>query len=172
MRGIALVLYYLTAIHWPRQLGGDALRSLLACFILDDMGKGARIHAGVHFGRGRGLRLGARSYLGRGSFIALDAPVTIGAYVLGGPGVMIFTANHGMAPEQPMIDQPTVKAPVVIEDDVWLGARAIILPGVCVGRGAVIAAGSVVTKSVPTGAIVGGVPARQLRQRRPPGQTP
>ncbi|MCB1164411.1 MAG: acyltransferase [Candidatus Krumholzibacteriia bacterium] len=165
MRRVALVLYYLVAFRWIRQAGGDRLRSALARHILDAMGPGARIHVGVHFGKGRGLSLGARSYLGRDSFIGLNAPVRIGAAVMGGPGVMIFTSNHGMDPSRLMIDQPLIPAPVTIEDDVWLGARCIILPGVTVGRGAVIAAGSVVTKDVPPGAIVGGIPARHLRDR-------
>ena len=165
MRTLLLAIYYALLFNWPRLIGGDFLRSQIGRLILDDFGEGARIHSRVHFGRGYGLRLGKRSYLGRGSFIALDASVSIGSCVMGGPEVMIFTANHGLSIDQPMIDQAITKAPIVIEDDVWLGARAILLPGVRIGKGAVVAAGSVVVRDVPPMAVVGGVPAKVLYER-------
>ncbi len=69
-----------------------------------------------------------------------------------------FAAHHGLDPR--LADSATAVAPVVIEDDVFVGMHAIILKGVTIGQGAVIAAGSVVSRDVPPGAIVGGVPAR------------
>lgn len=165
MKLVLLAFYYSFAKAWPRQLGGDLLRSAICRRVFSGFGRGARVHAGVHFGLGSKLSLGSRSYLGRGSFLALDDAIRIGDDVMGGPEVMIFTANHGIALDRPMIEQLTTKAPVVIEDDVWLGARAILLPGVRIGSGAVVGAGSVVTRDVPPAAIVGGVPARVLRTR-------
>jgi maltose O-acetyltransferase len=171
MRGLWLILYYGLFRAWPRQLGGTRLRRFVAARLLDRFAAGAMIHEGVHFGMGRGLRVGERSYVGRGTFVALDATVTLGRDVMVGPQVMFFTSNHGIATHCPMIEQPLEPAPVVVEDDVWLGARCILLPGVTVGRGAIVAAGAVVTKDVPPQAIVGGVPAKVLRFRAGAGES-
>jgi acetyltransferase-like isoleucine patch superfamily enzyme len=77
--------------------------------------------------------------------------------------VWIWTLEHD--PQSP--DFATVGGPVTIEDYAWVGCRVVILPGVCIGKGAVVAAGAVVTKDVPPYAIVGGVPARTIGERAP-----
>lgn len=84
-----------------------------------------------------------------------------------GPDVMIFHGDHEMSRRDiPMrLQGDSVSKPVVIGDDVWIGARSIILKGVHIGKGAVIAAGAVVTKDVPEYAIVGGVPAKVIKYR-------
>lgn len=84
-----------------------------------------------------------------------------------GPYCLIYTSNHCMdRVDVPMWRQGfTEVRPVVIEDDVWIGARVTLLPGVHIGRGSVIGAGSVVTKDVPAYSIVGGNPARVLKYR-------
>ena len=91
----------------------------------------------------------------------------IGNYVLMGPECVIYTINHNYIDKSKLIiDQGnSVEMPVFIEDDVWLGRRAIVLPGVKIGKGAVIAAGSVVTKDIPPYSLVGGNPARIIKQR-------
>lgn len=91
----------------------------------------------------------------------------IGKNVMMGPFCLIYTFNHQTArTDIPMIQQGyTAIKPVVIEDDVWIGARVTILGGVTVGKGSVLAAGAVVTKNVPEYSIVGGNPARILRKR-------
>jgi maltose O-acetyltransferase len=93
--------------------------------------------------------------------------VIIGKDVMMGPEVMIYTSNHETnRTDMPMIEQGDTQAiPVVIEDDVWIGARAILLPGVHIGKGAIVAAGSIVTKAVPPYTIVGGNPAKEIRKR-------
>ncbi len=85
-----------------------------------------------------------------------------------GPDVVILTQNHKFDRlDIPMLDQGFKdEQPVTICDDVWIGARVIILPGVTVGKGAIIAAGAVVTKDVPEYAIVGGNPARVIKMRK------
>ncbi len=78
------------------------------------------------------------------------------------PGVAFETSSHELTFENGR-SRATVTAPVVLQDHVWIGAGAIILPGVTIGRGAVVAAGAIVTQDVPPKTLVGGVPARFLR---------
>jgi maltose O-acetyltransferase len=79
----------------------------------------------------------------------------------------MITRKHGFARTDVTIsDQGYTHAPIKIEDDVWVGFQAIILPGVTIGRGSIVGAGAVVTKDVPPYTVVVGVPARPLRQRR------
>lgn len=89
--------------------------------------------------------------------------ITIGNYVDIAPEVNIWTLEHDFN----HADFPSVGAPVVIEDFVWIANRAIILPGVKIGKGAVVAAGAVVTKDIAPWTIVGGVPAKKIGDRNP-----
>lgn len=93
--------------------------------------------------------------------------MVIGNNVMMGPEVMAFTKNHRTEEVSiPMVDQGDIEEqPIVIDDDVWIGARSIILPGVHVGCSSIIAAGSVVTKDVEPFSVVGGVPAKQIKKR-------
>lgn len=92
--------------------------------------------------------------------------ITIGNYVHMGANVMIIAFNHGMyTTEIPTKLQDYEDAPIIIKDDVWIGAGCIILSGVTVGKGAVIASGAVVNRDVPDYAVVGGVPAKVLKIR-------
>jgi len=108
-----------------------------------------------------GFHIGARSLVGRSSCLDVRGGLTIGEDVSISPEVAIITAAHDV--EDPGFR--VVDRPVVIEDHVYIGMRATILPGVTVGRGAVVAAGAVVTRDVPPFAIVAGVPARQIGSR-------
>ena len=112
------------------------------------------------------ILIGKGSSLGKGS--AIHGPVVIGDYVMMGPEVMIYTQNHNyQQTDIPMVKQgDTEKQKVIIEDDVWIGARVIILPGVTIGKGAIIGAGSVVTKSIDPYQLVGGVPAKTIKSRK------
>ena len=83
-----------------------------------------------------------------------------------GPNVGIYTVNHALLPDQ-RAKGIMRSLPVTIGNDVWIGAGAIVLPGVTIGDGAIIAAGAVVTKNVEAGTIVGGVPAKFLRRVMP-----
>jgi maltose O-acetyltransferase len=111
------------------------------------------------------MSIGDRSSIGIDSRI--NGMVQIGCDVMMGPQVLIYTRNHCIdCTEVPMINQGvTEESPVVIEDDVWIGARVIILPGVRIGKGSIIAAGAVVSKDVPPYSIVGGVPAKVIKYR-------
>lgn len=110
---------------------------------------------------GRHISLGQGSYINMGATILDNAPVRIGAGVMIGPNVQIYTAAHALDADQ-RLDGVETALPVTIEDRVWIGGGAILLPGVTIGREAVVGAGSVVTKDVPAGARVVGNPARIL----------
>lgn len=113
------------------------------------------------------LALKIDDYSGIGEHSELYGDITIGKYVMMGTGVKIYTRNHAFSDLAiPMCQQGFQETrPVVIEDDVWIGANVIILPGVHVKKGAVIGAGSIVTKDVPGYAIVAGNPAKIIRYR-------
>ncbi len=103
----------------------------------------------------------------RCQFSGYKAPIEIGARVQIAPNCAFYPYAHGIELGQPMQDQPlTTKGGIVIEDDVWLGYRVIVLDGVRIGEGAVVGAGSVVTKDIPAGAIAVGAPARVIDMRR------
>jgi acetyltransferase-like isoleucine patch superfamily enzyme len=82
-----------------------------------------------------------------------------------GPGVKIFSSNHNTSLGVPMNIQPYVEKDIIIGNDVWLGAGVIVLTGVKIGDGAVIAAGSVVTSDIPPYTIAAGIPAKPIKRR-------
>jgi len=111
--------------------------------------------------RRSGARIGAHSRINRNCCLDTRGPLVIGENVSISPEVAILTAFHPLDDPQFLVET----RPVTIEDHVWIGTRATILPGVRLGRGCVVAAGAVVTRDVPPLAIVGGVPARRIGTR-------
>lgn len=117
------------------------------------------------------LSVGDNSSIPRGSILyCTGAPLTIGNNVVFGPKPIIITGDHridviGLAIVDSMEKRPEDDLPVTIEDDVWCGANVTILKGVTIGRGSVVAAGAVVSKSCPPYSIIGGVPARIIKFR-------
>ena len=110
--------------------------------------------------------IGAHTWIGQMCFFHSAGGLRIGERVGIGPGVRIITSTHAEAGRDvPVLFSPVEMAEVVIEDDCDLGVNSVILPGVRVGRGAVVGAGAVVTADVPPFAVVAGVPARVLRMR-------
>ncbi len=97
------------------------------------------------------------------SFISAAGGLQIGSHILIGHGTSIITSNHIYNGNTMIRGNGIELAPVNISDNVWIGARAIILPGISIGEGAVIAAGAVVTKDVPDHTVVAGVPARVIK---------
>lgn len=117
------------------------------------------------------ITIGNNVRIGVGAeFVISETTLTIGNNVMFGPNVTIRGGNHNTSQiGQYMLDVKIKRdeddQPVIIEDDVWVGTRAIILKGVRIGRGAIISAGAVVTKDVDPYSIVGGIPARRLKWR-------
>lgn len=146
--------------------GSRSFRAFCARLMLRRCGKDVNIERGARFSCD--LSLGDRS--GLGVNCSIPPQVTIGADVMMGPECMMFTSNHTISELSVPMDRQGFDPPrpIVIEDDVWIGARVIILPGVRVGRGSVIGAGSVVTRDVEPYSIVAGNPARLIRSRKEP----
>lgn len=121
-----------------------------------------RIYDPRHISIGQDSSIGERATLdGRRQLPGSQGGLTIGNHVDIASEVMIWTSEHDL---HDTAFKP-IEEPVVIEDYCFIGPRAIILPGVTLGKGAVVAAGAVVTKSVPAGTIVGGVPAKPIGDR-------
>ena len=170
MRTLALFLYYAFARHLPTQPMpgwrlGYWLRGRLVRRIFLRCGADVLIKHGAYFGSGSEIELGARSQLGHNARI--DHDVVIGDDVLMGPDVVMMSAGHAYEdPSLPINRQgQTPRQPIHIGNDVWIGTRVVILPGVHIGDGAVVGASAVVTKDVPPRAVVAGVPARVVRMR-------
>jgi acetyltransferase-like isoleucine patch superfamily enzyme len=117
------------------------------------------------------ISIGSDVYIGPGAkFSSSGAILEIGSKVLFGPNVTIMTGDHNILEIGAYIfdvrrKKPSDDLPVKIQDDVWIGSSATILKGVIIERGAVVAAGAVVTKNVPPYSIVAGVPARVIKYR-------
>ena len=162
-------LYYFFARHLPcstvpYSLGAKHIRRFSAGLMLDKCGKNVNIEHGAFLASGKDIEIGDNSGVGLNCRIA--GPLSIGNDVMMAPGVTIVTQNHEISDTTiPMRLQTAEKKKVTISDDVWIGANAIILPGVTIGKGSVIAGGAVVTKDVEPYMIVGGNPAKVIRSR-------
>ncbi|MGS3184609.1 sugar O-acetyltransferase [Aeromonas taiwanensis] len=132
--------------------------------IVGELAEGAFICPPLYCTYGRHIRLGQGSYINMGATLLDNAPIRIGAGVMIGPNVQIYTAAHALEADERLQGVETA-LPVTIEDRVWIGGGAILLPGVTIGREAIVGAGAVVSKDVPAGARVVGNPARILPAR-------
>jgi len=150
--------YLAEATGW---LPSNRLRGILWRGLGARIGLRTSIHRKCRFYRPSHVQVGDHCVILREVLLDGRRNLTIGVNVNISEGVLIFSLHHDMS-------SPTFEAvggPVTIEDYVFVGARAILLPGVTIGRGAVVAAGAVVTRDVESFAIVGGIPARQIGTR-------
>lgn len=112
------------------------------------------------------IEIGPRTFVGSHSWLVSSQSIAIGADVLIAPFCYVQDTDHGFADlTVPIASQVSRSSPIIIEDGVWLGAHCVVTKGVRIGRGAVIGAGSVVTRDIPPNAIAVGSPARPIRQR-------
>ena len=125
------------------------------------LGRGSIIHWQVRFFEPGGVSIGDYCNIGNNAFLDGRCGLTIGNRVATGAEVMIYTLQHDVQ----STDFRTAGGPVVIRDYVYLGPRVIVLPGVTIGEGAVVAAGAIVTHDVAPYTVVAGVPARFIAQR-------
>jgi maltose O-acetyltransferase len=162
-----LVLYTIFAKNLPQSRHfpiAKKIRVFFARLIMRDVGRHVNIEKGAIFNG----QVSIGDYSGIGVDCEMNGPVTIGRYVNMGPEVVVYTRNHATSrTDIPMQRQgyDNVKH-VVIGDDVWLGRRVIILPGVHIGEGCVIGAGAVVAKNIYPYSVVVGNPARIVKIRK------
>lgn len=126
------------------------------------LGSKATLHMGARFFYPKNITIGEGTIVGSGVFLDGRSPINIGKNVDIASEVMIYNSEHDL--ESPIFK--ATEEPVTIGDYCFIGPRSIILPGVTIGHGAVIAAGAVVVKDVPDKAIVGGVPAKVIGERK------
>ncbi|KTF18815.1 sugar O-acetyltransferase [Pseudoalteromonas sp. 10-33] len=129
-------------------------------------GEGVIIESGFHCDYGNQITIGDRSFININCTV-LDAPIseasiTIGDDCLIGPNVQLLAVSHAVNPTQ-RLNKENFAAPIIIGNNVWIGAGAIILAGVSIGDNSVIGAGSVVTKSIASNTVVAGNPAIKLK---------
>lgn len=167
LRHIVLMI----ANHLPRYHHVDYLRVALYRFAGLQIGPGTRIAGplivdlSVRSNTLRHIEIGRNSYINFNCRIsAADSQVTIGDDCLVGPNVSFETSEHSIEPRHHRKERYT--RPIVVGNNVWIGANALVLPGVTIADDVIIAAGAVVTRDVREGTVVGGVPARPLREAR------
>lgn len=171
-------LYYGIAQHLPKStmpvVGkmSKMFRRWCCKHMFAECGQQLNVEQGAYFGNGKDIKAGIYVGLGK-NFIMHNRLLTIDDYLMMGEDVMFLGSGHGFDRlDVPMGQQESKeKTPLYIAGDVWIGARVVVLPG-CkrIGHGAIIGAGSVVTKDVPDYAIVGGNPAKLIRYRREDGK--
>ena len=173
MRWVAIMLYY--TIYVVRGCTNRFL-SFFYKKMLRGCGSNVRFSALTSDFTYRNITIGNDVYIGpHALFLCTESQIFIGNKVLFGPHVTIIGGDHRITDVGRFIYDVLDKHPeddqdVHIEDDVWIGTNTTLLKGVTVGRGAVVAAGALVTKDVPPYAIVGGVPAKVLKYRFTPEQ--
>jgi acetyltransferase-like isoleucine patch superfamily enzyme len=154
----------LNRVEFVKRLRGRYFSGLMV-----SAGKGLRVSDMVRINNPGMVSVGNDCYLGTGvELTAWNERITIGNHVMIAAGVKMITRKHGFDDlEKPMKQQGYSQNAITIEDNVWIGFNAIILPGVTIGTGSIVGAGAVVSKDVEPYSIVGGVPARLIRKRMP-----
>ncbi len=151
---------------------GSRLRGAVMRSSLKGLGRDTTLQRGFRVTNPELVSIGSNCNLAQGVFITGGGGVTIGNWVGFGPDTKIWSVNHRYEdPDRPWLQQGWERKPVEIEDDVWLGANVFVMPGVRIGRGSIVSAGAVVTKSIPEYALVAGNPARVVGWRKQPPST-
>lgn len=156
-----LLDFTLMCLHVTTHIPLHSLRNLIWRGVGLSLGSASTLHTGVRVYDPRNITIGEGTIIGNSCFIDGRAKVTIGNHTDLASEVMIYSSEHDIN----SADFHATTAPVKIGDYVFIGPRAIILPGVTIGDRAVVAAGAVVTKDVEPGAVVGGVPAKVIGER-------
>jgi len=146
---------------------GVALRNLVYKLLFGQLGPSAIIFPGAYLDHCRNIRAGRSLSINAGAYVSGRGGLTIGDQVLIGPNAVVVTTHHRWDdPDRPIQDQGHRLLPTRIGSDVWIGANAVVLPGVAVGTGTVVSAGAVVTRDTEPYSIVVGAPARSIGDRR------
>jgi maltose O-acetyltransferase len=154
--------FELMILRWVSHIPSHIFRKVFYGLAGMKIGKGSVVHMWTNFFDPSGIEIGEDTIVGDHAFLDGRAPLTIGNHTDIASSVMIYNSEHDLEKE----DFSARTEAVEIGDYVFIGPRAIILPGVKIGKGAVIAAGAVVTKDVQDFDIVGGVPAKVIGERK------
>jgi maltose O-acetyltransferase len=159
-----------------RQIPGEfgfAIRARLLGRRFARVGPGLRVFPGTRLFGVDHLKVGAHCWIGLDNTIQAHGGVEIGDHVLIGPGVKIWSVNHVFAdPNRPIIEQGYEHKPVIIGNNVWIGANAFVMPGAHIGDGVIVSAGSVIgAKTVEPYSVMAGNPARRIGSRNTPSPT-
>lgn len=150
----------------------DPRRNEIIDEMLGEHGEDVQFQGPIQFNYGIHTKIGSHFFANYNFIVQDDGGVTIGDYFMAGPNVTLSTPSHPLCASQRrcMVNEkgesftPCYAEPIVIGNDVWLGAGVTVCPGVTIGDGAVIGAGSVVTKDIPANVVAVGVPCRVLRE--------
>ena len=169
MQKIKLIIYYIIVSKLPNSRFGNIFRKIrnwYVCSILRIMKKhdSNYFEEDIYIGNGRNISIGEHCHINEKVFIQ---GAKIGSHVMIAPNVSILNSTHNFGDTNiPMIMQGELKNQnPTIEDDVWIGRNAVIMPNVKIGKGSIVGAGAVVTKNVEPFSIVGGVPAKLIKKR-------
>lgn len=149
------------------QTEAEAERQAILRQLLGDVGQNSIVESPFYCVYGQNIHIGDHVYLNVQCTILDCNEVRIGHHVMIGPGVHLYCAAHLLQAEARNQGWEVAK-PIVIEDNVWIGGGAILLPGVRIGRNAVVGAGAVVSRSVPANTVAAGNPARVIREIEQP----
>lgn len=169
MHNIFLIIYYFVLKHLPSTsmpFGScsNLIRSFFCKLIFKKVGNKTVIKRGVYFGNGKEIVIGNNSQLGENCRVPNN--IIIGNNVMMGFECVFFGVKHRISlTNKPFIDQGYEKVkPIIVEDNVWIGARTIVLPGIKIKKNCIIGAGSVLTKNTESNYIYGGVPAIKIKK--------
>lgn len=154
--------FLLMLLRWVGHIPFHCFRLFFYQLAGISIGKGSRIHMWCNFFDPKGIKIGKDTIIGDHAFLDGRAKLKIGSHVDIASSVLIYNSQHDIN----SFDFQAVMEEVIIGDYVFIGPRAIILPGVRIGKGAVVAAGAVVTKDIAPFAIVAGVPAEVIGERK------
>lgn len=157
-----LLDFQLMLLRWVGHIPFHTVRSVSYQIAGVTIGRGSRIHMWCNFFEPQNITIGEDTIIGDHAFLDGRDELTIGNHIDIASSVMIYNSQHDVHSD----DFGAQYGKVVIEDYVFIGPRVIILPGVTIGKGAVVGAGAVVTKDVASFAIVGGVPATVIGERK------
>lgn len=170
-------LYWRLRIEWAYLLiwflgrlpeaGGNWARGRFLGLVFGHLGKRCTIQANLRVGTPEKLFIGDDCNFGEDVFITAGGGVRIGNFVGIGAGAKIWSVNHKYEdPDVPWLKQGWEYKEVIIEDDAWIGANAFVMPGVTVGKGAILSAGTILSKSIPPYSIAAGNPGRVIGWRK------
>lgn len=141
----------------------EEVRRIFEEIIGKPVGEGFGLFPPFHTDHGKNITVGKNVFINMGCKFQDQGGIFIGDGALIGHNVVMATLNHDILPEKRKSMEPK---PIHIGKDVWIGSNSVILPGVSIGDGAVVAAGAVVTRDVPANTVVGGVPAKKIKEIR------